>query len=148
VCEAIPEWRKWDIKILATDIDSQVLARARAGIYADDRVRGLAPRRIATHFKPQHDAKAPTYQIAPDVASLVTFKPLNLMHEFPMTGPLDVIFCRNVVIYFDKETQRELFARMARLQRAGDVLFLGHSENLFKVCDDYTLVGKTIYRRG
>jgi chemotaxis protein methyltransferase CheR len=69
------------------------------------------------------------------------------MHEFPMTGPLDVIFCRNVVIYFDKETQRELFARMARLQRAGDVLFLGHSENLFKVCDDYTLVGKTIYHR-
>jgi len=64
-----------------------------------------------------------------------------------MKGPLDVIFCRNVVIYFEKDTQRDLFARMARLQRPGDLLFLGHSESLFKVSDAYTLIGKTIYRR-
>jgi len=64
-----------------------------------------------------------------------------------MSGPLDVIFCRNVVIYFDKDTQRGLFARMARLQRQDDLLFLGHSENLFNVSSDYALIGKTIYRR-
>jgi chemotaxis protein methyltransferase CheR len=64
-----------------------------------------------------------------------------------MKGPLDVIFCRNVVIYFDKDTQRDLFRRYAQLQRPGDTLFLGHSENMFKVSDDYTLVGRTIYRR-
>jgi chemotaxis protein methyltransferase CheR len=64
-----------------------------------------------------------------------------------MKGPLDVIFCRNVVIYFDKDTQRELFARVAHLQRPGSLLFLGHSESLFKVSESYTPIGKTIYRR-
>jgi len=79
--------------------------------------------------------------------SMITFKQVNLMQELPMKGPLDIIFCRNVVIYFDKETQRELFARIARLQRPDDLLFLGHSENLFNVSDQYQLIGKTIYRR-
>jgi len=65
----------------------------------------------------------------------------------PMKGPLDVIFCRNVVIYLDKDTQRELFERYARVQRPGDILFLGHSESMFKVSDDYTLINETIYRR-
>jgi chemotaxis protein methyltransferase CheR len=78
---------------------------------------------------------------------MIVFKQLNLMHSLPMKGPLDVIFCRNVVIYFEKDTQRDLFARMAQLQRPGDLLFLGHSESLFKVSDAYTLIGKTIYRR-
>jgi chemotaxis protein methyltransferase CheR len=64
-----------------------------------------------------------------------------------MKGPLDAIFCRNVVIYFDKDTQRQLFARIAQLQGPGGILFLGHSETLFRVSDDYTLVGKTVYRR-
>ena len=64
-----------------------------------------------------------------------------------MRGPLDAIFCRNVIIYFDKETQRDLFLRMAPLQREGDLLFLGHSETLFKVSEDWRLVGKTVYRR-
>lgn len=147
VCEAIPEWRKWDIRILATDVDSAVLERARAGVYGADRVQGVGARRLATHFTEQPHAARTLYRISADVAALITFKALNLMHAFPMRGPLDVIFCRNVVIYFDKETQRELFARMACLQRAGDLLFLGHSESLFKVSDAYTLVGKTVYRR-
>jgi chemotaxis protein methyltransferase CheR len=69
------------------------------------------------------------------------------MHTLPMRGPLEVIFCRNVVIYFDKDTQRELFARIAQLQRPGNLLFLGHSESLFKVTEEYTLIGKTVYRR-
>ena len=64
-----------------------------------------------------------------------------------MKGPLDVIFCRNVIIYFDKETQRDLFTRLAPLQRPGDLLFLGHSESLFKVSEAWGLIGKTIYRR-
>jgi chemotaxis protein methyltransferase CheR len=69
------------------------------------------------------------------------------MQELPMKGPLDAIFCRNVVIYFDKETQRHLFERIAALQRPDDILFLGHSESLFKVSQRYSLIGKTIYRR-
>jgi chemotaxis protein methyltransferase CheR len=64
-----------------------------------------------------------------------------------MRGPFDVIFCRNVVIYFDKATQRTLFERMAALQQPGDILYLGHSESLYRVSEKYELVGRTIYRR-
>ena len=93
------------------------------------------------------EGAARSYRVIPELRGMITFKQLNLMHELPMHGPLDVIFCRNTVIYFDKDTQRQLFARVDRLQRPGDLLFLGHSESLFKVSDAYTLIGKTIYRR-
>jgi len=147
ICEAIPDYRRWDIRILATDLDSDVLAHAQQGVYSAERVRGLDARRLAKHFHERTQGDSTVYQVVPELASLITFKSLNLMHALPMSGPLDTIFCRNVVIYFDKETQRSLFARMAVLQRPADLLFLGHSESLFKVSDDYALVGKTIYRR-
>ena len=83
----------------------------------------------------------------PSCARLITFRQLNLMNEWPMRGPFDAIFCRNVIIYFDKATQRTLFERMATLQRAGDLLFLGHSESLYRVSERYELIGRTIYRR-
>jgi chemotaxis protein methyltransferase CheR len=145
--EALPDLRRWDIRVLATDLDSEVLSRAQRGLYGADRVQGFDPRRLERVFTHGDDKRAPAYQVNPDVAELITFKQLNLMHQLPMKGPLDVIFCRNVVIYFDKDTQRELFARMAKLQRPGDLLFLGHSESLFKVSTDYALIGKTVYRR-
>lgn len=145
--EALPQPRRADVRILATDIDSEVLARARRGLYPPERTAGIAPERLERFFLARREGDLAWRQIAPEVASLVTFKPLNLIHELPMRGPLDAIFCRNVVIYFDRETQRELFARFSRLQRPGDLLFLGHSESLFKVCDAYALIGKTIYRR-
>jgi chemotaxis protein methyltransferase CheR len=147
VHEALPDLRRWDIRVLATDLDSEVLNRAQRGSYGADRVQGFDPRRLERFFTRTDDKRAPAYQVNPDVAALITFKQLNLMHQLPMKGPLDVIFCRNVVIYFDKDTQRELFARMAKLQRPGDLLFLGHSESLFKVSTDYALIGKTVYRR-
>ncbi len=147
VCEAIPDWKRWDIKILATDIDSEILARARRGNYNADRVKGLDPGRLERFFHASAGAGQPTYQVDPDIAGLITFKQINLMHELPMKGPLDVVVCRNVIIYFDKDSQRGLFNRIAKLQRPNDLLFLGHSESLFKVSNDYDLIGKTIYRR-
>jgi chemotaxis protein methyltransferase CheR len=148
IIETIPEWRNWDIKILATDLDSDILARAQRGSYNADRVKGLDPKRLGRFFTETQDAAGRAYQVVPELSQLITFKQINLMHDLPMSGPLDAIFCRNVVIYFDKDTQRGLFSRMAKLQRPGDLLFLGHSESLFKVSEDYTLIGKTIYRRG
>lgn len=152
--EALPEVKRWDVRILATDLDSDVLARAACGVYPLERLRSVAPGQLARFFDEQPDrsaagdrAAARSYRVKPEVAALVTFKQLNLMDKLPMKGPLDVIFCRNTVIYFDKDTQRDLFARMAVLQRTGDVLVLGHSESLFMVSDDYTLMGRTIYRR-
>jgi chemotaxis protein methyltransferase CheR len=147
VLETLPDLRNWDIKILATDLDSDVLAKAQRGVYTIDRMRNMAPQRLERFFVERRDRNGPCYEVIPELMSLITFRQLNLMHSLPMKGPLDVIFCRNVVIYFDKDTQRELFARVAHLQRAGDLLFLGHSESLFKVSESYTPIGKTIYRR-
>ena len=143
--EALPDVRRWDIRILATDLDTEVLGRAQRGLYDEERVRGLAPERLGRFFRPE--GAAGRYAVGQELRDLIAFRELNLMHALPMKGPLDAIFCRNVVIYFDKDTQRQLFARIARLQRPGDLLFLGHSESLYRVSDEYTLVGKTIYRR-
>ncbi|MGE0583101.1 MAG: protein-glutamate O-methyltransferase CheR [Steroidobacteraceae bacterium] len=147
IAESVPRWQSRDIRVLATDIDSQVLAHGRAGLYTAERVAGMGARRTAACFEEAQGEARRSYKVRSELAALIAFKQLNLMHELPMPGPIDVIFCRNVVIYFDKDTQRQLFARIARLQRPGQLLFLGHSETLFKVSDDYTLIGKTIYRR-
>jgi chemotaxis protein methyltransferase CheR len=147
VRETVPDNVRHDIRILATDLDSDVLSRGKSGLYGEDRVKGLSAARMSRFFREQRDGGACRYRVAPDLGELITFNQLNLMNPLPMKGPLDVIFCRNVVIYFDKDTQRELFRKYAHLQRPGDILFLGHSENMFKVSDDYTLVGRTIYRR-
>jgi chemotaxis protein methyltransferase CheR len=147
VCEALGDNPKLDIKILATDLDSNVLARARSGTYSADHVKGINAGHLAKYFDKVDNNGVSAYVVKPLVSRLITFKQLNLMHELPMRGPLDVIFCRNVVIYFDKDTQRKLFQRFARLQRPRDHLFIGHSESMFKVSDAYTLIGKTIYNR-
>jgi chemotaxis protein methyltransferase CheR len=146
VREAIPDFRRWDIRILATDIDSQILAAAQRGVYPAARLEALGERRLRDHFQPLAGDPG-QYRVAPEVASLVTFKQLNLVQPLPMKGPLDAVFCRNVIIYFDKKTQKELLGRIAALQRKDELLFLGHSESLFKVSEDYALMGKTIYRR-
>jgi chemotaxis protein methyltransferase CheR len=147
IIETIPDWQNWDIKILATDLDSDILARAQRGVYAADRVKGMDPKRLGRFFAPTREGAEVSYAVVPELSKLITFRQVNLMHDLPMAGPLDAIFCRNVVIYFDKDTQRALFSRIARVQKPGDLLFLGHSETLFKVSDDYSLIGKTIYRR-
>ena len=148
VIESIPDLRTWDVKILATDLDSDVLAKAQRGIYAAERVRAIGPQRLSRFFAERRGGReGATFEVKPELTSLITFKQLNLMHPLPMKGPLDAIFCRNVVIYFDKDTQRELFSRIAQLQRPGNLLFLGHSESLFKVSESYTPIGKTVYRR-
>jgi chemotaxis protein methyltransferase CheR len=147
VLESIPDLRTWDIKILATDLDSDVLAKAQRGIYAAERVRAIGAQRLGRFFAERRGREGATFEVKPELTSLITFKQLNLMHPLPMKGPLDAIFCRNVVIYFDKDTQRELFSRVAQLQRPGQLLFLGHSESLFKVSESYSSIGKTIYRR-
>jgi chemotaxis protein methyltransferase CheR len=136
----------WDVKLLATDLDSNVLATGAAGVYGVDRFQNMPQKRLNDWFEPA-DGAAKRYSAVDELRSLITFKQLNLMQEWPMKGPFDAIFCRNVIIYFDKATQRTLFERMAKLQRPGDHLFLGHSESLYRVSDKYDLIGKTIYRR-
>ncbi len=137
----------FDMKVLATDLDSAVLATAAAGIYHADRLKSVSGTRASRFFQKGSGAQAGRFRVQDELRNLITFKQLNLMHEWPVRGPFDAIFCRNVIIYFDKDTQRVLFERMAALQRPGDILFLGHSESLYRVSDKYELVGRTIYRR-
>ena len=144
--ETLARLAGWDIKLLATDIDSKVVATATEGVYASDRFKGVAPERVRSWFR--EVAGRPGFLAASaELKSLITFKQLNLLDPWPVKGPFDVIFCRNVVIYFDKATQRGLFDRMADLQEPGGWLFIGHSENLLNVTRRYKLVGRTVYRR-
>jgi chemotaxis protein methyltransferase CheR len=147
ILEALPDVRRWDVRILATDLDSDVLERGRRGVYTEERLKNLTAQRRSRFFLERRARDGVYFEAAPELKSLITFKQLNLMQPLPMRGPLDAIFCRNVVIYFDKDTQRDLFARVAQLQQPGNLLFLGHSESFFKVSEQYALIGKTVYRR-
>ncbi len=144
--ETLPE-KGWDACLLATDLDSDVVAKAQRGIYAQERVNGISSERLQRWFLRGKADNAGMVQVRSPLRELITFRQLNLMQEWPISGPLDFIFCRNVVIYFDKPTQKVLFDRYAELLPVGGHLFIGHSESLFKVSDRFKLIGKTIYRK-
>mgnify|MGYP001013569799 FL=1 len=137
----------WDAKILATDLDSNVLATAQRGVYDEARIKDLPEARARRWFQKGRGTQSGQVRVAPDLQDMIVFRRLNLMLDWPMSGPFDVIFCRNVVIYFDKPTQRTLFERFADLLTERGHLFVGHSESLFKVTDRFAPLGKTIYRR-
>ncbi len=137
--------RSLDAKILATDIDTKVLAIARSGQYQVGAVGKISDwvdwRAFSTPVSGE------IFQFRPTVRSLITFKQLNLMSAWPMRGPFDVIFCRNVLIYFDKGTQKMLVERFSRLLRPGGFLYIGHSENLTGMSPALELKGKSIYQK-
>jgi chemotaxis protein methyltransferase CheR len=143
--ESMPHLRDWDIRILATDIGTNVLSHARSGLYNGERLEKMASDRRSRWFERTPDGQH--FMVRDELKQLISFKTLNLMDEWPMKGPIDVIFCSNVVIYFDRETQRRIVARMAALQRPDDHLILGHAESLLQVSKQYRLMGDTIHRR-
>ena len=144
--QGISDIAKWDAKILATDIDTNMVHRASQGIYERRSVEAIPGQARNQFAKPLKDDDG-RFQMSERVRSLITFKPLNLLHPWPMKGPFDLIFCRNVVIYFDKDTQRKLFDRYADLLRDDSFLYIGHSESLFNVTDRFKLVGQSIYQK-
>ncbi|MGV8853638.1 MAG: CheR family methyltransferase [Devosia sp.] len=139
---AFPELKRWDFKILATDIDTAVIEKAARGIYPESELNGLSRERIAPFGQPGDG----TIRIPEAVRNLVSFKPLNLIGQWPMKGPFDAVFCRNVAIYFDKPTQGAVFGRFSDLMAPEGFLYIGHSENLGSGGDGFRLVGKTIYQ--
>lgn len=147
LAESLPADGGWDVRVLATDLDTDVLETGRAGIYSEDRVSMIARDRLRRWFRRGRNAQAGKVRVVPELQRMVSFKQLNLMHPWPMRGPFDAIFCRNVLIYFDKPTQRQLVERFADLLEADGCLFLGHSESLHNVSDRFRLVGTTIYRK-
>ncbi|WP_439598652.1 CheR family methyltransferase [Falsiroseomonas sp.] len=140
---AMPDLAGWDARILATDIDTDMVAHGEAGRYAADRAAAIPPQLRRTHTQ----AAGAEVEMGPELKSLISFLPLNLLEAWPMRGPFDAIFCRNVVIYFDKPTQRTLFDRFADMLCPGGHLFVGHSETLFRVSERFQHLGRTIYRK-
>jgi chemotaxis protein methyltransferase CheR len=129
---------------LATDIDSDMIAQARTGLYDTEAAATIPPAARAAHTTTLPDGQV---AMSDGLKTLIRFKRLNLIGPWPMTGQFDIIFCRNVVIYFDKDTQRVLFDRYADILRPDGWLFIGHSESLYRVSDRFRHLGQTIYRK-
>jgi len=147
VKEVVPENMGWDIKILATDLDTNVLDTAAQGIYDMDRVTGISDQRFARWVRQGQGDNSDKVKISKQLKALIHFKQLNLLHSFPFNGPIDLIFCRNVVIYFDKDTQRVLFDKFANIHADDGYLFIGHSETLYNVSERYKLLKNTVYEK-
>ncbi len=137
----------WDIKILASDLDYEMVEKASRGVYKEDRVTGLDKKHLRNYVRKGKGKLDGMVKMDQSLIDMITFKQLNLLHDWPFKGPFDFMFCRNVVIYFNKDTQRELFDRYANMLSDNSPLFIGHSESLFKVTDRFKSMGQTIYRK-
>lgn len=147
VLETLPDAELWDVKILASDLDSNMVEQAVAGAYRLERLQGLCDERLNRWMRKGTGANVGLARAGLDLRTIISFRQLNLMETWPMHHQFDVIFCRNVVIYFDKPTQRRLFDRFANQLADGGCLYIGHSESLHGVTDRFEPMGKTIYRK-
>jgi len=134
------------VHIVATDIDTNVLNTASNGVYPMERLDKMSPERLRRFFLKGKGAHEGMARVRPELRNLVTFKQLNLLADgWPLEGQFDAIFCRNVMIYFDKPTQRKILGRFVPLMKPHALLFAGHSENFLYVSDALRLRGKTVY---
>ena len=142
VAETMPPG--WDVKILATDLDTDVLQHGETGIYDESRIEGLSKATVKRWFV-RNKQQPSKVRVQPELQRLIYFKQLNLLQQWPMKGPIDIIFCRNVIIYFDMPTKQTLMERYAKMLVDNGHLFLGHSEAMNHMSDRYTLAGKSVY---
>ncbi|HEX7045112.1 MAG TPA: protein-glutamate O-methyltransferase [Burkholderiales bacterium] len=144
VREAFPPGELWDIRILATDIDTRVLAHAERGEYTYEQAERIPPALLHKYFEAGDAGRVRAKGALKD---LIRFRRLNLMDDpWPMRGPFDAIFCRNVIIYFDRPTQRRLVERFSRLLRPEGYLLLGHSESLVDGGGRLRHMGQSVYQ--
>lgn len=134
--------------ILATDIDTQVLEKAQDGKYASDHLADVDPKYLKNYFMHESNEKGEFYRVKDQLKKVIYFRRLNLLQdEYPMKKKFDIIFCRNVIIYFDRETQKKLFDKYHKYLKDDGYLLIGHSENITSITDKFTLAGRTIYRK-
>ena len=151
--EAIPDIGKRDIKILATDISYRMMEQAHQGLYDEETLKAMPPLLRQKYFKSvvakagHSHSHSHKYQVVPQLQSMVSFAKLNLMEEWPMRGLFDVIFCRNVMIYFDKPTQENLVKRFWSFLRESGYLLVGHSESLTFLTHDYRYLKPAVYQK-
>jgi chemotaxis protein methyltransferase CheR len=141
--ESLPP-KPCDIKILATDLSTKALQQARNGIYSRDKLKNVPPEMLKRYFQSHPDGSC---QVAPAVREMITFARLNLMYSFPFHGLFEVIFCRNVMIYFDKSTQETLVQKFSRFLQPGGYLMIGHSESLTSIDHDLLYVQPAVYQK-
>ncbi|KQP08349.1 chemotaxis protein CheR [Pseudorhodoferax sp. Leaf265] len=132
----------------ASDIDSKVLATAQRGVYRLESLKGVSQERLQRFFLRGKGSNEGLVRVRPELIKAVDFLPVNLIrNDWPFREPFDVVFCRNVMIYFDAPTQRQVLERIHRVMRPGGLLFVGHAENFSESRDLFTLKGKTAYER-
>lgn len=136
-----------DVRILATDIDPNVIAQARQGVYSEDAVSAIAPPLRQAWMAPATAGGPKSWRVQPAVQDIIAFRELNLMGHWPMKGAFDVIFCRNVVIYFEEPTQQKIWNRFKAMMPAGGRLYIGHSERVTGTGEAFETDGLTSYRR-
>jgi chemotaxis protein methyltransferase CheR len=135
-----------DMRILATDISTQALAQAEGGRYEPRKIAGIPEDQIARHMVRSINDGEITYTVTPDIRRMVHFTRLNLSQPpFPMRGPLDMVFCRNVMIYFDNDVRLRLLTEIERLLRPGGYLFVGHAESLAGMMSGLKYVAPSVY---
>jgi len=143
--ESINNISEWDIRILATDIDTNVLANAKSAIYSKDRIVGLLDLQQKKWFHKGKGKHEGMVKVKQDVCDLIAFKRLNLIQDWPMKSDFDIIFCRNVLIYFNIDTQKTLIDRYANKLSEDGYLFLGHSEAMNDKSTRFNLLRQTSY---
>lgn len=144
--EGFPDFLKYDVKLLGTDIDQKVIETAKLGIYEKTQMRGVSSERAQKFFS--NDPLNHRFKVNKELLKAVTFRKLNLIQDWPMKHPFDVIFCRNVVIYFDEETQTRLWRRFSDVMKPNSWLFLGHSERIQESQENsFEPWGVTTYRK-
>jgi chemotaxis protein methyltransferase CheR len=141
---AMPDAADHDVKILATDIDPNVIATAKAAAYAESLIEAIPPQ-VRSRWLERDPTAKDVWRVGEKARRLVTLRELNLMGQWPMKGPFDAIFCRNVVIYFDEASQERIWSRFAGLMRPGGRLYVGHSERVTSTDIGFESDGLTSY---
>ncbi|WP_416347570.1 protein-glutamate O-methyltransferase CheR [Acerihabitans sp. TG2] len=135
------------MQVVASDINTLVLEKARAGVYRHEELRGLSPAQRQRFFLRGTGPHEGLARVRPELNNMVRFQYLNLLAgEWALPGPFDAIFCRNVMIYFDKETQERILRRFVPLLKPGGLMFAGHSENFSQISQEFKLRGQTVYQ--
>lgn len=148
LANTIPDLSRWDARILATDIDTHMVETASRAVYPQAMIDGVPADRRAAYTTSGQDAHGnPVFRVNESLRRLVTVKPLNLLEPWPIKGPFDAIFCRNVLIYFDRSGRTKVIENFLRVLGDDGFLYLGHSESLFGVSNAFQQIGATIYRR-
>ena len=143
--EAIQNQGQWDVKILATDISTRMVEAAKLGVYSPERVKPV-PAAARKQYLVERQLKGQkVFEANASLKNILFFRYLNLMESWPFKGPMDFIFCRNVMIYFDKPTQARLVNRYWDLLAPGGILFTGHSESLTGIEHKFEYIQPTIY---